>query len=131
MKPECVASIEIKQHSTTLQKAGIMNLIVVGVRSRTNSVQVYQNRFFLSLLFASEKTDFVRELLKQDYLVTHHEIEEFLDISMKCINKILHEHLAGKKKVCLRWIPANMTNAQKRFMSIGARKCQQNMFKMH
>lgn len=56
--------------------------------------------------------DAVLELIKQDRHVTYREIEASLDISMTSINKILHEHL-GVKKICSRWIPHNLTNAQK------------------
>lgn len=60
-----------------------------------------------------ETIDAVRELIKQDRHVTYREIEAFLGISMTSINKILHEHL-GVKKVCSRWIPHNLTEAQKK-----------------
>ncbi|GFU36548.1 uncharacterized protein NPIL_180281 [Nephila pilipes] len=60
-----------------------------------------------------EKINAVRELIKQDRHVTYREIEAFLDISMTSINKILHEHLSVKK-ICSRWIPHNLTNAQKK-----------------
>ncbi|GFT77831.1 hypothetical protein NPIL_505341 [Nephila pilipes] len=60
-----------------------------------------------------EKINAVRELIKQDRHVTHREIEASLDISMTSINKILHEHLSVKK-ICSRWIPHNLTNAQKK-----------------
>ncbi|GFT08475.1 metabotropic glutamate receptor [Nephila pilipes] len=59
-----------------------------------------------------EKINAVRELIKQDRHVTYREIEASLDISMTSINKILHEHLSVKK-ICSRWIPHNLTNAQK------------------
>ncbi|GFS82437.1 putative DD34D transposase [Nephila pilipes] len=60
-----------------------------------------------------EKINAVRELIKQDRHVTYLEIEASLDISMISINKILHEHLSVKK-ICSRWIPHNLTNAQKK-----------------
>ncbi|GFU40787.1 putative mariner transposase [Nephila pilipes] len=60
-----------------------------------------------------EKINAVRELIKQDRHVTYREIEASLDISMTSINKILHEHLSVKK-ICSRWIPHNLTNAQKK-----------------
>ena len=59
-----------------------------------------------------ETIDAVRELIKQYRHVTYREIEESLGISMTSINKILHEHLAVKE-ICSRWIPHNLTNAQK------------------
>jgi len=57
--------------------------------------------------------DAVRELIKQDRHMTYHEIEASLDISMTSIYKILHEYLAVKK-ICSRWIPHNLTIAQKK-----------------
>lgn len=59
-----------------------------------------------------ENIDAVRELILQDRHVTYREIEASLGISMTSINKILHEHLAVKK-ICSRWIPHNLTKAQK------------------
>lgn len=60
-----------------------------------------------------ENIDAVCELIKQDRHVTYREIEASLGISMTSINKILHEHLIVKK-ICSRWIPHNLTNAQKK-----------------
>lgn len=60
----------------------------------------------------AENIEAVHELIKHDRHVTYREIEASLDISMTSINKILHEHL-HVKKVCSRWIPHNLTNAQK------------------
>ena len=60
-----------------------------------------------------ENIDAVLELIKQDRHITYREIEASLGISMTSINKILHEHLAVKK-ICSRWIPHNLTNAQKK-----------------
>jgi histone-lysine N-methyltransferase SETMAR len=59
-----------------------------------------------------ENIDAVLELIKQDRHVTYREIEASLGISMTSINKILHDHL-GVKKICSRWIPHNLTTAQK------------------
>lgn len=56
--------------------------------------------------------DAVRELIKQDRHMTYREIEASLFISMTSIYAILHEHLAVKK-ICSRWIPHNLTVAQK------------------
>ena len=48
----------------------------------------------------------------QDRYVTYREIEEPLGISSTSIHSILHEHLAVRK-ICSRWIPHNLANAQK------------------
>ncbi|XP_055316153.1 histone-lysine N-methyltransferase SETMAR-like [Sitodiplosis mosellana] len=60
-----------------------------------------------------ENIDAVRELIMLDRHVTYREIEASLGISMKSIGRILHDHLAVKK-ICSRWIPHNLTNAQKK-----------------
>lgn len=60
-----------------------------------------------------ENIDAVHQLVLLDRHVTYREIEASLGISMTSINKILHEHL-GLKKICSRWIPRNLTVAQKR-----------------
>lgn len=59
-----------------------------------------------------ENIDAVRELVMEDRHVTYREIAASLGISMTSIHSILHEHLAVKK-VCSRWIPHNLTIAQK------------------
>ena len=60
-----------------------------------------------------ENIDAVRELVLQDRHVTYREIEGYLGISSTRIHSILHEHLAVKK-ICSRWIPHNLTIAQKK-----------------
>ena len=60
-----------------------------------------------------ENIDAVRELIMQDRHVTYLQIEACLCISPTSIHSILHEHLAVKK-VCSRWIPHNLTIAQKK-----------------
>lgn len=60
-----------------------------------------------------ENIDAVRELIMEDRHVTYHEIEATLGISSTSVYKILHEHLAVKK-ICSRWIPHNLTEAQKK-----------------
>ena len=64
----------------------------------------------------------VHELIMQDRHVTYLEIKASLGISSTSILSILHEHLAVKK-ICSSWIPHNLTNAQKRFVSIVVKKC--------
>lgn len=59
-----------------------------------------------------ENIDAVQKLIMQDRHVTYCEIEAALGISSTSIHKILHDHLAVKK-VCSRWIPHNLTKAQK------------------
>jgi len=60
-----------------------------------------------------ENIDAVRELIMQDRHVTYREIEASLGISPTSIHSILHKHLTVKK-VCCRWIPHNLTIAQKK-----------------
>lgn len=61
----------------------------------------------------SENIDAVSEMILQDRHVTYHEIEASLDISSTSAHSILHEHLVVKK-ICSRWIPHNLTIAQKK-----------------
>ena len=70
----------------------------------------------------SENIDAVLELIMQDRHVTYREIKPSLDISSTNIYSILQEHLAVKK-ICSRWISHNLTIAQKRFVTIGVKKC--------
>jgi len=56
--------------------------------------------------------DAVQKLIAADRHVTYHEIELRLGISMMSIHKTLHEHL-GVRKLCARWIPHLLTDAQK------------------
>lgn len=60
-----------------------------------------------------ENIDAVRKLIEEDRHVTYHEIERCLSISMTSIHKILHEHLCVRK-LCARWIPHLLTDAQKK-----------------
>ena len=60
-----------------------------------------------------ENSDAVRELIMEDLHVTYREIEATLGISSTSVYKILHEHLAVKQ-ICSRWIPHNLTEAQKK-----------------
>ena len=59
-----------------------------------------------------ETTDAVRQLVLQDRRVTYREIETTLGISGTIIHSILHEHLTVKK-ICSRWMPQNLSIAQK------------------
>ena len=60
-----------------------------------------------------EIIDAVGQLILQDRHVTYHEIEITLGISGTSIRSILHEHLTVKK-ICSRWIPHNLSIAQKK-----------------
>ena len=67
----------------------------------------------------------VRQLILQHHHMTYREIETTLGISGTSIHSILHEHLTVKK-ICSRWIPNNLSIAQKRLASIGRKKCSKN-----
>jgi len=56
--------------------------------------------------------DAVRKMIEEDRHVTYREIEASCGISKTAIQSILQEHLAVKK-ICSRWIPHNLTEAQK------------------
>ena len=72
-----------------------------------------------------EIIDAVLQLILQDHHVTYREIETILGISGTSIYTILHEHLTVKK-IGSRWIPHNLSIAQKRLVSIGRKKCSKN-----
>ena len=59
-----------------------------------------------------ENINAVQELIMQEHHVTYCEIEAILGISSTSKYIILHGHLAVKK-ICSRWIPHNLTKAQK------------------
>ena len=61
----------------------------------------------------AETIDAVRQLIMQDRYVTYHEIKTTLDISGTSTHSILHEHLTVKS-ICSRWIPHNLSTAQKK-----------------
>ena len=61
----------------------------------------------------TENIDAVRKLIEEDRHVTYLEIEASLGISATSTHKILHEHL-GVRKLCARWIPHKLTDAQKK-----------------
>lgn len=60
----------------------------------------------------AKNIDAVRQMIEMDRHVTYREIASTLGIDMKQISTILHDHLAVKK-LCARWIPHNLTEAQK------------------
>lgn len=72
-----------------------------------------------------ENIDAVRKLIEEDRHVTYQEIQATLGISGTSTHSILHEHL-HVRKLCSRWIPHKLNDAQKRLESIGASKCSQN-----
>ena len=58
----------------------------------------------------------MRQLILQDRHVTNREIETTLGISGTSIHSILLEHLTVKK-ICLRWIPHNLSIVQKKLIN--------------
>ena len=52
------------------------------------------------------------KLIERDRHITYREIQASLGIDMKAIHTILHDHLSVRK-LCSRWIPHNLTEAQK------------------
>ena len=60
-----------------------------------------------------ENIDAVCKMIEQDRHVTYCEIEASLSSSSTSIYVILYEHLAVRK-LCSRWIPHNLTIAQKK-----------------
>ena len=55
----------------------------------------------------------MRQLILQNRHVIYREIETTLGVSGTSVHSILHEHF-NVKKICLRWIPHNLSIAQKK-----------------
>lgn len=72
-----------------------------------------------------KNVDAVRNLILEDRHVTYREIEACLNIGSTAIHKILHEHL-GVRKLCARWIPHKLTDAQKK---VRVDWCHQMLYK--
>lgn len=66
-----------------------------------------------STAVTTENIDAVRNMIETDRHVTYHEIQASLGIGASQVHSILHEHL-GVRKLCARWIPHNLTVAQKK-----------------
>ena len=64
-------------------------------------------------VFVPKTIDAVRQLILQDRHVTYCEIETTLGISGTSIHLILQEHMTVKQ-ICSRWIPHNLSIAQKK-----------------
>ena len=77
-----------------------------------------------------ETIDAVSQLILQDCHVTYREIETTLGICGTSIHSKLHEHLTVKKKSCLRWIPYNLSIAQKN-QSISMTKVLRQLVQTH
>ena len=65
-----------------------------------------------STSIVATNVDTVREMIERDRHITYHEIQSSLGIDMKAIHTILHDRLSVRK-FCNRWIPQNLTEAQK------------------
>ena len=76
-----------------------------------------------------ETIDAVCQLILQDRHVTDREIETSLGISGTSIHSILREHLTVKK-ICSRWLPHNLSIAQKN-QSIRVTKVLRQLVQTH
>ncbi|EGI63876.1 hypothetical protein G5I_07706, partial [Acromyrmex echinatior] len=56
------------------------------------------------LLLSSINVNAMCEMIERDRHITYREIQASLDIDMKAIHTILHDHLSVRK-LCSRWIP--------------------------
>ena len=71
----------------------------------------------------------MRQLILQDRHVSYREIETILGISGTNIHSILHQYLMSKK-ICTRWIPHNLSIAQKN-QSIRVTKVLRQLVQTH
>ena len=51
-------------------------------------------------------------MIERDWHITYREIQASLGIDVEAIHTILHDHLSIRK-LCSRWIPHDLTEAQK------------------
>ena len=85
---------------------GMVKSTEVVVHSKTNFVKIVQNQLLL-------RKPLTHQLILQDRHVTYREIDITLGVSRTSIHTILHEHLTVKK-IILRWIPHNLSIAQRK-----------------
>ena len=100
--------LAMKLHQGPVFIDGMLNSTEIVVPSKTNFVKVMQTQllFRKSLMLCAV-------LILQDRHVTYREIETTLVISGTSIDSILHQYLTVKK-ICSRWIPQNLSIAQKK-----------------
>ena len=70
------------------------------------------DEFRLSTSVVATNVGAVSEMIERDRHITYREIQASLGIDMKAIYTILYDHLSVRK-LCSRWIPHNLTEAQK------------------
>lgn len=104
LRHRCIGEINWRDESPSKTSVdGILNSIVVLLRSLMNFVNVVQNLF-------EKHYCYVRELILPDRDVTYPEIEVSSSISGTSTLSYLQEHLADKE-ICSRWISPNLAIA--------------------
>lgn len=98
-------------HDEAPSRATVYNWFNEFKRGRTNLTDdVREGR--PSTATTEDNISVVRGMIETDKRVTYQQIRASLGIGMSQVHKILHEHLAVRK-LCARWIPHNLTEAQK------------------
>ena len=96
----------MKHHPVGLFIIGLPNSSVDVPFLMMNSVKVVHPSV------VATNVDAVSEMIERDWHIIYREIQASLGIDMKTIHTILHDHLSVQK-LCSRWIPHNLTEAQK------------------
>lgn len=108
---QCVESLRSAFGNEAPSEKTVYNWFAEFRRGRTSVSDEYREGRPKSVV-VPKNIDAVRTMIKEDRHVTYREIEASLGMSKTAIHSILHEHLAVRK-ICSRWIPHNLTEAQK------------------
>lgn len=108
---QCVESLRSTFGNEAPSEKTVYNWFAEFRRGRTSVSDEYREGRPKSVVVPNN-IDAVRTMIKEDRHVTYREIEASLGMSKTAIHSILHEHLAVRK-ICSRWIPHNLTEAQK------------------
>ncbi|GBP62737.1 hypothetical protein EVAR_56255_1 [Eumeta japonica] len=119
-----VRSMQRHKRSSDLRRAlfDFELLLAVKYHARPLIITGLQNSSaVVSAAVNNKNIDSERRMIEDSH-VTSHEIRTSLGIGMSQIQLILHRHL-GTKKLCSRWIPHKLIEAQRRNASLGAMPC--------
>lgn len=109
---QCIDRLHLAVGDKAPSNATVYNWFTEFKRGRTNvSDKFREGRPRTAVVPAN--IDAVKQMIEMDRHATYREIEASLGINVKQIHLILHKHL-GVRKLCSRWIPHNLTDAQKK-----------------
>lgn len=108
---ECYDRLRLAFHDEAPSRATVYNWFNEFKRGRTNLTDALREGR-PSTATTEDNISVVRRMIETDPRVTYQQIRTSLGIGMSQVHKILHEHLAVRK-LCARWIPHYLTEAQK------------------